>query len=193
MAGHPRYTALVDACVLFPMAVCDALMSVAATGIFAAKWTKQIDEEWMRNLAEYKNVPAQTFEKRRDLMHRVCPDWEVSIEAWERLVPCIELPDEGDRHVLAAAVAGHADCIVTTNLKDFPGSILNPLGIEALHPDDFLVAQLELEPLMVLPAFKKMRARLRSPECTPEAFASSLERNGLTQTAAYLRRAAELI
>jgi hypothetical protein len=34
MAGHARYTALLDACVLFPVAVCDSLMSVAATGLY---------------------------------------------------------------------------------------------------------------------------------------------------------------
>lgn len=193
MAGHSRYTALLDACVLFPMATCDALMSVAVTGIFAAKWTRRIEDEWMRNLAELKGVVPEAFERRRDAMRRACPDWEVEVEAWVSLVDCIKLPDEDDRHVLAAAVAGHTDCIVTSNLKDFPASALGPLGIEAIHPDDFLVAQLELDPLHVLPAFKKMRARLKDPESTPEVFAAAMERNGLTQTAAYLRQASELI
>ena len=37
MAGHTRYTALLDACVLFPVAMCDSLMSVAAAGLYAPK------------------------------------------------------------------------------------------------------------------------------------------------------------
>jgi hypothetical protein len=41
--------------------------------------------------------------------------------------------------------------------------VLDPLGITVLHPDDFLLQQLELEPLVVLPAFKAMRARLKNP------------------------------
>ena len=45
MAGHARYTALLDACVLFPIAVCDSLMSVAATGLFAPKWMLRIESE----------------------------------------------------------------------------------------------------------------------------------------------------
>jgi hypothetical protein len=193
MAGHPRYTALLDACVLYPMAVCDALMSVSATGIYAAKWTRRIDEEWTRTLEEQRNRPPGTFSFRRDQMHAACPDWEVLPEAWQPLESCIKLPDPEDRHVVAAAIAGHADCIVTANLKDFPAEILGPLGIEALHPDSFLVAQLDLDAFSVLPAFKGMRARLRNPAFTAAAFADAMERNGLIETAQFLRQALELI
>lgn len=193
MAGHARYTVLLDACVLFPICVCDALMSVAATGIYAAKWTQRIDEEWMRNLETEKGKPKGSFDFRRDQMHQVSPDWEVPQQAWLALEECLTLPDPGDRHVLAAAIAGHADCIVTLNLRHFPESVVAPLGIEVLHPDAFLIAQLELDPLRVLPAFRRMRERLRKPAYTPEAFADAMERNGMPQSAAYLREAIELI
>lgn len=193
MAGHARYTALLDACVLFPVAVCDALMSVAATGIYAAKWTRRIDEEWLRNLEREKGKPPGTFAARCEFMHQACPDWEVPEAAWKALEPSLQLPDADDRHVLAAAVVGHADCLVTFNLRDFPAATLEPLGIAVLHPDSFLVAQLNLDMLRVLPAFKKMRARLKNPAFTPAAFADAIERNGLPQTAALLRDAAELV
>ena len=49
MAGHARYTALLDACVLFPVAACDSLNSVAATGLYAPKWTQCIEDEWTRS------------------------------------------------------------------------------------------------------------------------------------------------
>jgi hypothetical protein len=126
-------------------------------------------------------------------MHEACPDWEVPEEAWKSLESGINLPDRDDRHVLAAALAGHADCIVTQNLKDFPASVLEPFGITALHPDEFLLHQLELEPLFVLPAFKAMRARLQNPLYTPEAFAESINKHGLVQTAAFLQQALQLI
>jgi hypothetical protein len=51
MAGNNRYTALLDANVLYSVAISDALMEVAATGIYAAKWSKQVDKEWVKNLA----------------------------------------------------------------------------------------------------------------------------------------------
>jgi predicted nucleic acid-binding protein len=193
MAGNNRYTALLDANVLYSVAISDALMEVAATGIYAAKWSRQVDEEWVRNLAKNKGKPEVDFHTRRDLMHDVCPDWEVPEEAWKLIEPSLELPDVNDRHVLAAAIAGHADSIVTINIKDFPASVLIPLGITALHPDEFLLQQLELEPLVVLPAFKVMRARLKNPAFTPEKFADVLERNGLIQTAAFLRQALQLL
>lgn len=126
-------------------------------------------------------------------MHKICPAWEVSTKAWKLIEPSLELPDPKDRHVLAAAIAGHADSIVTQNLKDFPISILEPLEMTAIHPDEFLLQQLELEPLVVLPAFKAMRARLKNPAYTPEIFIQSLERNGLIQTAAFLYQARPLI
>lgn len=193
MAGHARCTALLDACVLYPIAVCDALMSVAATGICAAKWTRRIDDEWTRALEQQRGVPHGTFDFRRDQMHAACADWEVPAEAWQPLEPCIDLPDPADRHVLAAAIAGHADCIVTANLGDFPAAVLGPLGLEALHPDSFLVAQLDLDALSVLPAFKGMRARLKNPAMTAAVFADAMERNGLIETAQFLRQALELI
>ena len=193
MAGHARYTALLDACVLFPVAVCDALMSVASTGIYAPKWTRRIDDEWMRSLERAKGKPPGTFATRCDHMHQACPDWEVPEDAWAPLEACLVLPDPDDRHVLAAAIAGHADCIVTTNQKDFPVAVIGPLGIEVIHPDTFLTAQLDLDTLRVLPAFKKMRARLKRPNFSAADFANALERNGLPQTASLLRDAAELI
>ena len=61
MAGHNRYTVLLDANVLYSVAISDALMEVAATGIYAAKWSKAIDDEWVRNLAKNKKEQWLTF------------------------------------------------------------------------------------------------------------------------------------
>lgn len=193
MAGHARYTALLDACVLFPVAVCDSLMSVATAGLFAAKWTARIEDEWTRSLEKKNGKAPGTYIRRRDAMREAIPDWEVTELAWASLAPGLTLPDMGDVHVLAAAIAGHADCIVTANLRDFPDTALAPFGIAAIHPDEFLVAQLDLDQLAVLAAFKEMRQRLDNPAYTPQLFADALERNALVLTAQSLREAAALI
>ena len=193
MAGHARYTALLDACVLFPVAVCDSLMSVAATGLYAPKWTQRIEDEWTRSLAQKSGRPPGSYNVRRDAMRDAAPDWEVPEYAWTRIAPCLQLPDPDDVHVLAAAIAGHADCIVTANLKDFPAEALAPFGIQVIHPDEFLIAQMDLDSLSVLAAFKEQRARLKNPAYTSSAFADALERNALVLTAQRLREAAALI
>jgi hypothetical protein len=196
MAGHARYTALLDACVLYPVAMCDALMSVATTGVFAAKWTKRIEAEWMGALESSRPDLTGKLVVRRDSMREAIPDWQVPESAWKSLLPTVErldLPDMGDAHVIAAAIAGHADCIVTTNLKHFPAKVLDVYGIEAVDPDRFIVNQWDLDALLVVAAFKGMRARWKRPQATAEDFASTLETRGLPATAMRLRDASSLI
>lgn len=136
MAGQARFTAVLDACVLFPIATADALISLAVAGLFAAKWTVAIEAEWLAVAERRHPGLAGRFTNRRDAMRDAVIDWEVPTKGWEALAPSLTLPDPNDVHVLAAAIAGHADCIVTTNLKDFPASVLDIYGLIALHPDD---------------------------------------------------------
>jgi predicted nucleic acid-binding protein len=193
MAGHARFTAVLDACVLFPIATADALISLAVAGLFAAKWTVAIEDEWLAVAERRHPGLAGRFGTRRDAMRDAVVDWEVTAAGWQSLTPCLSLPDPKDIHVLAAAIAGHADCIVTTNLKDFPEATLERYGLTALHPDDFIVAQLDLDLYRALASFKAMRARKRNPEYSAEEFASAMERNGLVATAERLRQAVSLI
>jgi len=125
MAGHARYTAVLDACVLYSIAVTDALMSLATAGLYAAKWTVEIEHEWIRALETTRPDLSGRLDVRRDSMRAAIPDWEVPTAHWQRLDLAVELPDPNDAHVLAAAIAGHADCIVTENLRDFPADILS--------------------------------------------------------------------
>ena len=89
-----------------------------------------------------------------------------------RPVRCAYLPDADDVHVLAAAIGGHADCIVTWNLKDFPSDVLEVHGIEAVDPDSFIIAQWDLDTVAAIEAFKRMRGRWRSPSASPEGVVS---------------------
>ncbi|MEL7090024.1 MAG: PIN domain-containing protein, partial [Planctomycetota bacterium] len=48
------------------------------------------------------------------------------------------LPDPNDVHVLAAAIHGSADIIMTVNAKDFPRNILAEEGLSRVDPDGYL-------------------------------------------------------
>jgi predicted nucleic acid-binding protein len=193
MAGHARYTAILDACVLFPPAVADALISLHVAGLYTARWTHRIDTEWINAASRDHQQLKEKLTIRRDAMRVAVVDWEVTTESYESLIVGRKLPDPNDEHVIAAALAGHADCIVTSNLKHFPDAVLAPLEIEAIHPDDFIVYQIDLDAYSALAAFKNMRARLRNPPMNAEDFVEAIERNQLTTTASRLREAIKLI
>jgi len=95
--------------------------------------------------------------------------------------------------VLAAAICGHADAIVTFNLGDFPAAAMAPFGVEAQHPDDFLLNQLDLQPIAALKSIKAMRSRWRNPQLTALDLAAALDKLQLPLVAARLRDVAELI
>jgi hypothetical protein len=89
--------------------------------------------------------------------------------------------------VLAAAIRGRADVIVTRNVRDFPEEALTPFGIEAQHPDEFIVHLLGLRPSPVIEAAQRHRKSLRRPAMATAEYLEMLEREGLTETAAILR------
>ncbi|WP_370651775.1 PIN domain-containing protein [Frankia sp. Cj3] len=67
-----------------------------------------------------------------------------------RALAGVWLPDEDDRHVLAAAVAAQATVLCTWNVKDFPADTAAVAGIEVLTPDELLCRLVaEYEPQML--------------------------------------------
>jgi predicted nucleic acid-binding protein len=111
-----RLTVLYDACVLYPAPLRSFLMYLALTDVFHAKWTEMIHHEWMRSvLKTHPDISQQQVERIRDLMNAHIRD--CLIGGYERLIPTVTLPDPDDRHVLAAAIHGNADVIVTFNLN----------------------------------------------------------------------------
>ena len=122
-------TVVYDACVLYPAPLRSLLMYLAMTGLYRARWTNDIHEEWMRNVQrDYADVTRRQAERIRDLMNAHIADCIVT--GYEELIPSLALPDPDDRHVLAAAISCEADIILTFNLKDFPEDILSRHGIE---------------------------------------------------------------
>ena len=184
MAGRARYTALLDACVLYPVARADVLMSLSTAGLYAAKWARRIEVEWMAALEAKRPDLVGKLDRRRDDMRAAVADWKVPEMAWQSIAGGLSLPDSNDVHVLAAARAGHADCIITTNTRDFPAVVIAPLGIEILHPDQFAVAQWDLNQLTAIAAFKRMRGgasdQRRRPKTSPRRWSMAGYRRSLS-------------
>ena len=191
MAGSARYTALLDSNVLYPAPIRDLLMSLACAGLYHARWTSKIHEEWTRNLLANRSDLGDKLPRIVALMNGAVPD--CLVENYDWLIDAIDLPDANDRHVLAAAIVGHADAIVTFNSKHFPDEIASRYCIEVQHPDDFVMNQLELREIDAITAIKALRARLRNPARSAEQLIGTYEHCGLPLTASQLRTAIELL
>ena len=83
-----------------------------------------------------------------------------------------------DRHVLAAAVVGRADVLVTENLKDFPARAAEPYGVTVFGQDDFLLGLLESYPGEVLSALRRQASRYRREPRTAGALLGILGGQG---------------
>lgn len=129
--------AVLDTCVLYPTVMREVLLGVAATGAFTPLWSERILEEWARAAAKL-GPEGEALARGEAAVLSVA--WPAARVAW---APSLEarlwLPDPADVHVLAAAVAGSADVIVTLNAKDFPRGVLAEEGLSRADPDAFLL------------------------------------------------------
>jgi predicted nucleic acid-binding protein len=177
---------LYDACVLYPAPLRDLLMQLALADLFQARWSEAIHDEWTRNvLANRPDIAPASLARCRALMDRHVPDSLVT--GYEPLIATLQLPDPDDRHVLAAAIHGRAELIVTFNLGDFPQPALAPHGIEAVDPDAFVVRLWEESPGAVLGAARLHRVSLKRPPKTTAEYLATLEQCRLVETVARLR------
>lgn len=184
-----RFSAVLDACVLVPITQADALLRLAAAGLYRPVWSARILDEMVEALERVHPDMAISGAARRraSVMNTAFADACVD-EGDCSVLAGVELPDADDAHVVAAAVWGRADVIVTNNLKDFPGSALSRLNLEAQHPDHFLLGQLDLDADRVMGALSEQAAATRSPALDLEAVLERLERCGVADFSTAARR-----
>jgi hypothetical protein len=167
-------------------------MYLAQTGLFRARWTNDIHEEWIRSvLREFPDLTREKMERVRDLMNSAVRD--CLVDDYQRLVPSLTLPDPDDRHVLAAAIQCKANVVLTLNTRDFPATFLAPLGIEALPPDEWIMRLIALDPEGVYGAFRTQRASLKKPPMSPEQFLGVPSFAALPRTLEHMRTVLERI
>jgi len=134
---------VLDANVLIPNALCDLLLRLAEEDLYLPRWFVEILDEVRRNLPGVAPAAAE-----RRIMFMNAAFETAMVTGHEYLIP--EMTNQiKDRHVLAAAVACDADRIITCNLRDFPRESCEPHGVEAEHPDDFLLGLWGREPPLI--------------------------------------------
>lgn len=186
------YAVVYDACVLYPAPVRDLLVQLATANLFRAHWTDAIHEEWIGNVLKNRpDLTRQQMERTRALMDSAVMDCLVS--GYEYLIPVAHLPDADDRHILAAAIHAKADAVVTYNLRDFPSDILAKHDLEAIHPDDFINFQIDLNESAVVMAAQRCRARLKSPPRTAAEYLDTLAALQLPKSTRHLSEWASII
>ena len=185
------FVVVLDANVLFPFRVRDVLLTFAQEGLFRARITDDILEEWTRSLIRLKPHLEKSVRQQETAIRSNFDECIVS--GYQPLIEGLELPDSNDRHVLAAAIRCSAQVIVTENHKDFPPEILEEYGIETLGADDMLANTYDLFPSGGARALRKVRSRYDDPPMRSSEFLLDLTRSGLSKLAAAARSDIEFI
>lgn len=169
------FSALLDSCVLFPFALRDTLLRVAEVGIYRPRWSSQILDDVRRSLVgRYPDKPAERFDSMLATMREAFED--ALIEGHEAMIESMT-NDPNDRHVLAAAVTGRVDVIVTHNVKDFPLKSCEPYGVDVQTPDEFLIHAFHLDPDLVTDVLRNQAQDKQAPPIELEELLDSLGRS----------------
>lgn len=167
------FSVVLDACVLYPAYLRDTLLRLGAAGLYRPLWSDDIIDEVVRNLPG--NVGDDSARRMVAAMRRALPD--ATVTGYDHLIEAMT-NDPKDRHVLAAAVRADAAAVITFNLRDFPDEALNPLHVDAIHPDAFLLDLLDLAPGGTLDVLGKQVAGYQRPEMDLPGLAGRLRRAG---------------
>lgn len=163
---------LLDACVLANQSVCDLFLRLAETPrLYVPQWSAEILAEVRSTHVEKLGWPEALADSWRAAVEKHFP--ESMVTGHERFVALAE-NDAKDRHVLAAAIRSQAEVIVTFNLRHFPAAALEPWGIVAIHPADYLITLYGIDGGVVV---AKLEAIARKLGRTPEAVLAQLGRS----------------
>ncbi len=185
------FVVVLDANVLFPFRIRDVLFTFAQEGLFRARITDEILDEWTRNLIRLKpHLEASVRQQEQAIREHF---EECFVDGYRPLVDGLDLPDPDDRHVLAAAIRSSAQVIVTENHRDFPAEKIAPYDVETLSADDMLANTYALFRQGGARALRKVRQRYDNPPMTASEFLLDLTKNGLSKLAALARQDIEYI
>jgi predicted nucleic acid-binding protein len=153
------FPAFFDTCVLYGGVLNDLILRLAERSAFRPLWSADVLEELRRNL-KLAGFPEGAVARRILAMQTYFPD--AMVEGYSDLIDGL-LCDPKDRHVLAASVRANAEVLVTFNLRDFPAESVAAFDIEVVHPDAFLLDQLDLFPAITMRAIASQADDYNAP------------------------------
>jgi predicted nucleic acid-binding protein len=168
------FPVFLDTCVLLKPYLCDMLLSIAEAGVYRPLWSPMIMWELERNLVR-RGLDEKQIGHRLDQMNEAFPD--ALVEGFEALISDMTNHPK-DRHVLAAAVRGSAEVLVTENLRDFPEGAVSAYDIKVVGQDAFLLDALDLRPADVLAALRGQVSRYHREPRTVESLIAILSAPG---------------
>lgn len=179
----PITVVLADANVLYSRVLRDYLVYAADEGVIAIRWSRAILSEVVEHLqANNSTFDAEQAALLIRLLNAAYPHAEVKpTAAARRKINQLDMPDDDDRHVLAAAVSAGADILCTNNIKDFPREAMDQFRIELLTADALLSRLATLHPSKMLAAHRTTVASLTG--ATDRSTIAALRRAEATQTA----------
>lgn len=183
MIHSVRFSAVLDTNVVYPVIIRDILFWFAYYDLYTPKWSEHIFDEWKKVMLE-KGVPEKDADKRIQKANAAFPDAQV--KNYKGLINKLTLPDDKDRHVLAAAIKINANIIVTNNIRDFPKEYLQSFGLSAKTADDFLTDIIDLNQEQAVAAFREMVLNKKNPKMDDFDVLNQLRKAGLKDTADYL-------
>ena len=154
------FAAVLDACVLVPAALRDILLRAAERGLYRPVWNRAILDELRAALCSKVNIPEARVAHLLRAFEEAFP--EALVEEATELDPT-PLAAPGDAHVVAAAIAGEAQVIVTINVRDFRSEALARLGVDLRTPDQFLQDLFRLDPGLMVEVLEGQAADLQNP------------------------------
>ena len=166
-----------DACVLYPTVMREVILGAARAGLFVPLWSPRVLEEWARAVARTLPEAEATARAEIALLRARWPAAGVAPPA--DVQAALALPDPDDTHVLAAAIAGQADILLTLNRRDFPSRVLARHGIVPRDPDGFLFGLWQDHPEVMERVAEDVRAEAERLSGQPQPLRALLKKAGL--------------
>ncbi|MEL6060801.1 MULTISPECIES: PIN domain-containing protein [unclassified Methylobacterium] len=185
-----RFTAMIDACVLAGVLRRNLILTLAQWEFFRIRWSDRLlgeTEQAIERMFARKgdSLSAVKAARARAAMERAFED--AMVVDYASYLPICQGVDPGDAHVIAAALKTQAHVIVTDNIRHFPSTLLEPLGLEVRSADMFIADTIALDEGKAVAAIRDMRQRLKRPAMTPADLLIAMEANGLTAAVDILR------